>query len=304
MYNWLSTAVSRLGTPQHARRLAIHTLKLAAMVAATEPPLVLRRNVMGLPFPSPVGLAAGFDKCGELYPSLPPLGFGFAEIGSVIPLPEPQRSLGLSAVTAILARHPGPHPIPLGVSVSMNRTTPFERMADDYLTSIQAVWQYADYIAINLGGRAGPDLHQPEHRTTLCNVLEAAKGKQENMKAESGLHRPMVVKVNQDRADTNNLLACVRDFCFDGLILGGDTHKGDESLLLANLERALKVLEVPVISVGGIRTPQDAANRLSAGAALVQVYRGIVESGPLLPKRINTHLSALADLPELGQQAA
>ena len=294
MYRWLSAAASGLGTPQCARKLAAHALKVAAIVAVAELPLALQRNVMGLLFPGPVGLAAGFDKHGTLYPSLSPLGFGFAEIGSVIPLPEPQRSPGLDAVTAILARHPCLHPIPLGVSISMNRMTPTERMADDYLTCMQALWQYADYITINLGVRAGPDLHQPEHRATLRNVLAAAKSKQASMRAESGLHRPMLVKIDQNRADTDNLLACVRDFCFDGLILGGDTHKGEKSVLLANLERAVKALEMPVISVGGIRTPQDAADRVSAGAALVQVYHGIVEYGPLLPRRINAHLSILA----------
>lgn len=293
MYEGLAAVANKFGPPK-ARKLAVLSLKLASMVAVKQPPPSLRRSIMGLPFPGPVGLAAGFDKHGTLYPSLPPLGFGFAEIGSVIPLPEPQRSPGLDAVTAILARHPCPHPIPLGVSISMNRMTPPERMADDYLACMQALWQYADYITINLGVRVGPDLHLPEHRATLRNVLAAAKSKQARMRAESGLHRPVVVKIDQNRTDIDNLLACVRDFCFDGLILGGDARKGEESVMLARLERAVKALRMPVISVGGIRTPQDCADRLTAGAALVQIYTGLVQSGPLLLQRINNHLVTTA----------
>lgn len=295
MYRWLSATASRLGVP-HARRLAAHAIRLAAIVVPAEPPQILRHNVMGLSFPGPVGLAAGFDKHGTLYHSLPPLGFGFAEIGSVIPLPEKQRSLGLDVVVSTLSRYPRPHAIPLGVSISMNRMTPPGRMADDYLICMERLWQYADYITINLGVRAGPDLHLPEHRTTLRSVLTAVKNAQGRMVMECGLHRPIVVKVDQTRGDTGALLACVREFDLDGLILSGDARKGEEKSMLADLERVANAQNgrMPVISVGGIRTPQDAADRLSAGAALVQVYSGIVESGPLLPRRINAHLSALA----------
>jgi len=295
MYELLAKVAQRFGPPK-ARKLAACFLKLASLVAAKQTPPTLRREVMGLSFPGPVGLAAGFDKHGELYPSLPALGFGFAEIGSVIPQPETQRSHGLDAVTAILSRYPRPHAIPLGVSISMNRMTPPERMADDYLVCMQALWQYADYITINLGVRAGPDLHLPEHRATLRSVLAAVSKAQTHMAGERGLRRPLAVKVDQSRADTDSLLACVQEFAFDALILSGDVGKGEERRALASLERVASALNgrMPVISVGGIRTPQDAADRLCAGAALVQVYSAIVESGPLLPQRINAYLSTLA----------
>jgi dihydroorotate dehydrogenase len=281
--------VAKLSQPK-ARTLARASMRLAAMVLASEAPTALRLTVMGLTFPGPVGLAAGFDKHGTLYPSLPPLGFGFAEIGSVIPLPELRRSHGLDAVTAILSRYPRPHPIPLGVSISMNRKTPSGRMVEDYLACLRGSWKYADYIALNLGGRTGPDLHLPEYRGTLRGVLAAAKNEQARMVREHGLHRPMVVKVDQTRGYTNALLDCVREFSFDGLILGGDARKGEESVVLASLERVVKTLGMPIISVGGIRTPQDVSDRLAAGAALVQLYSGLVQSGPLSLQRMNYHL--------------
>lgn len=295
MYSWLSAMASRLGGP-HARNLAARAIRMAAVIASVEPPSSLRREVMGLTFPSPVGLAAGFDKHGELYSSLPPLGFGFAEIGSVIPRPEPHRSHGLGAVVAVLSQYPRPHPIPLGVSISMNRKTLPEQMADDYLTCLERLWKYADYFAINLGVRAGPDLHMTEHAATLRKVLATAKNVQTNLGRISGLQRPLAVKIDRNRGDTASLLACVRDYAFDGLILSGDVEPGENRHVLDGFERAVKTLDsrMPVISVGGIRSPQDVADRLSAGAALVQLYSGIVESGPLLPRRINARLSELS----------
>lgn len=295
MYEWLYKTASRFGAPQ-ARKLSAQAIKLAAIVVPAGIPLSLERTVMGLTFPGPVGLAAGFDKHGGLYPSLPSLGFGFAEIGSVISLPEQQRSLGLDVVTEILSKYPRPHPIPLGISISMNRKTPPERMAEDYLVCLEKLWKHADYFAINLGVRAGPDLHLPEHRSTLRDVMTSVKNAQSSIGKISGLRHPLLVKVDRNRGDTDALLACVQEFSFDGLILSGDVAQGEARQALARLEQSVSTLDgqMPVISVGGIRTPQDAADRLSAGAALVQIYSGVVESGPLLLRRINTQLSALA----------
>jgi dihydroorotate dehydrogenase len=116
------------------------------------------------------------------------------------------------------------------------------------------------------------------------------------MAAESGRVCPIVVKIDQNRGDTNNLLSCVRDYAFNGLILSGGVHINDNKEGLAHLQRATNEMResVAVISVGGIRTPQDVVDRLSLGVSLVQIYSGLVESGPLLPRRINAYLSNLA----------
>lgn len=291
MYKTLAALTSRLGA-SHARRFAAASIRLAGVVNHLPPPPQLRRSVMGLFFPAPLGLAAGFDKHGELYSALPGLGFGFAEIGTVTPLPEAGRSRGMAAVAANLARHAAPRSIPLGVSIAMNRATPFERMADDYLACLRQVWNHVDYITLNLGVRAGPDLHQPEHRAVLRGVLAAVKEEQARLAAASDRRLPITVKVDQARGNTDALLGCVRAFAFDGLILSGDAPKGEEAQRLATLERVASALHgvMPVISVGGIRTPQHAQDRLNAGAALLQVYSGLVESGPLLVCRINRGL--------------
>lgn len=291
MYKPLAALVSRLGAP-HARRFAAASIRLAGAADSLPPPPQLRRGVMGLSFPSPLGLAAGFDKHGELYRALPGLGFGFAEIGTVTPLPEPGRSRGLAAVIANLAHHAAPRAIPLGVSIGMNRATPFDRIADDYLACLRQVWNHADYITLNLGVRAGPDLHRSEHRTLLRSVLAAVKEEQARLTASSGRRLPITVKVDQTRGNTDAVLGGVRAFAFDGLILSGDAPAGEEQQRLQMLEQVAQAMHgvMPVIAVGGIRAPQDAQDRLNAGAALLQIYTGLVESGPWLVRRINSGL--------------
>lgn len=290
MYETLSALAERFGAP-YARKLAAASIRVAGAFESAPPPPGLRRTVMGLSFPSPVGLAAGFDKRGTLYSALPGLGFGFAEIGSVIPRPEPGRSPGLAAVMHRLANYRAPHPIPLGVSISMNRATPLMLIPQDYLACLQKLWRYADYITLNLGVRAGPDLHLPENRTMLHAVFSAIERERRALASVDGRQVPIAVKIDQGRGNTAGLIDDVRDHGFDGLILSGE-GKGDKSAKLAALERLAHAVrdEMPIVSVGGIRTPQDAQDRLNAGATLLQVYTGVVQSGPQLVRRINRGL--------------
>lgn len=293
MYEILSRTLLKIN-PQYARVMACHAMHLVAKFVQNRPPESLRRKVMGIEFPGPIGMAAGFDKHGDLYPALSKIGFGFIEIGSVVPQPEYQRSLGLEAVAANLMRYSYAHPVPLGVSLSMNRKTPFAQMFQDYLSGMRTLWKYADYFVINLGVRAGPDLHLQHNRAALSKVLTNVKDEQRRLHGEHGSYRPLLVKIDQHRGDTNDLLCCCRDFCFDGLILSGDRHQEKSKHRLAVLENTVKLLgaDTAVISVGGICTPQDAADQFSAGAALIQIYSGLVASGPMLLRRINMHLSS------------
>lgn len=290
MYDWLSHQVAKI-SPQHARMMAWHAVRLASLIFTAKVPESLQREVMGLKFPGPVGMAAGFDKHGELYSALTKIGLGFVEIGSVIPEPEHMRSNGLEAVANNLMRYSRPYPVPLGISLSMNRKTPFEQMPEDYLAGMRRLWKIADYFVLNLGVRAGPDLHLSENRETLHKVLSAAKCEQLKLFYKYGLSRPLVVKVDQHRGDTTSLLCCIKDFGFDGVILSGENNQDKHRMALMTLERTVNLLDsIPVISVGGIRTPQDAADHLSAGASLIQIYSGLVASGPMLPQRMNSYL--------------
>lgn len=287
MYELFAPIAMRLGT-QPARRLATIAMKLASVSKATPSPAKLKLTVMGLEFPGPAGLAAGFDKNGSLYPYLGRLGFGFAEIGTVTPNPEPGRSDGLAVVMANLAHYPAPHDIPLGVSIGMNRATPFNFMVQDYLACLTSAWQHADYITVNLGIRAGPDLHQLGNRPVLRNVLATIKEEQVRLATTTGFRRPILVKVDQGRRNAGNIIDYIQEFAFDGIVLGG---KGGHRQALSALEQVTRKLQgaTPVISVGDILSPQDARDRLDAGAVLLQLYTGLLQSGPRLVSRINAH---------------
>ncbi|MDP2247975.1 MAG: hypothetical protein Q8J65_07560 [Nitrosomonadales bacterium] len=287
MYEILSGLASKVSDP-FARKVAAISMRTAGVFCSARPLPDLGRRVMGLWFPSPLGLAAGFDKNGDLFSALPGLGFGFGEIGSVTPLPEYKRSPGLEATAYYLSRIRAPRPIPLGVSISMNRKTPFSKIPQDYLDGLAGVWECADYITLNLGVRAGPDLHATEHRALLHKVFNVIKIEQSRLASASGYCVPVIVKIDQTRGDTENLIRCVRDYGFNGLVLSGAGNIQG----LALLERVSLALQdaMPIISVGGISTAQDARDGLNAGAALLQIYSGLIKSGPLIVQRINQAL--------------
>jgi dihydroorotate dehydrogenase len=290
MYETFSALAGRLGAP-YARKLAAASIRIAGAFEHAAPSPGLRRMVMGLSFPSPVGLAAGFDKRGTLYHALPGLGFGFAEIGSVIPRPEIGRSPGLVAVMQQLERYRYPHPIPLGVSISMNRATPAGQIPMDYLDGLQTMWRHADYITLNLGMRTGPDLHLPENHRLLQAVFSTIQRERLALASGNGRKVPVAVKIDQGRGDTERLIDEVCEHGFSGLVLSGESKGASR---LAMLERFAQRLGdvLPIIAVGGIRTPQDAQDRLGAGAVLLQVYTGMVQSGPRLVDSINKRLLA------------
>jgi len=283
MYEPLARLAARLG-PQHARRMAALALRLGGITGKTALPAHRNIKVMGLEFAGPVGLAAGFDKHGELYPYLGPLGFGFAEIGTATPRPEPARSRGIIAVSNTLARHAHRRTIPVGISISMNRNSAPENFVQDYQTCMHAAWDSADYLVLNLGIRKGPDLHQPQYRAVLGAVFAAARAEQAHLTRQHRCRKPILVKIDQTRDDTQALIGMACDANLDGIVLGGEGAK--VPYLLEQTVRSLSGL-MPVISVGGIRTPRDALDRLDAGAALVQLHTGLVESGPGLVKGIN-----------------
>lgn len=288
MYKLISTLIGGCSAP-YARKLATTAIRVSSMLRQELPPPKLTRHVLGLSFPSPIGLAAGFDKSGALYSSLAALGFGFAEIGSVTPQHEMGRSPGLDVVTSNLLTLSLPRPIPLGISISMNRSTPFNEMVRDYIACLAGVWPYADYIALNLGVRAGPDLHLIENRAILIQVCTAVKLEQARLALFYGYRCPVVIKLDYARGDFLSLLDCVCDFKFDGLILSCAI---DHRRSLSILERTVNTLGdvTPVISVGGVLTTQDAKDRLNAGASLLQIYTGLVISGPRLVHHINRSL--------------
>ncbi len=262
-------------------------------------------RAMGLTFPNPVGLAAGFDKHGEHIRAMETMGFGFAEIGTVTPLPEPGHNAGVETLVAVVSRPrergAAARRMVLGISIGTNLATPRERAVEDYLAGLRRVWEYADYVTVNLSAPGVRYLQEAEYAGTLGALLARVKAEQAALGALTGRRVPIAVKIGLDPSATQapEIVRRVKQYDFDALIAAiGPGDRGAEpgpvedvatrAHATASVRRLASFLEaaMPLISVGGIVSPEDARERLEAGASLVQLYRGFVSEGPGLIRRM------------------
>ena len=280
------------------------------------------RTVFGVRFPNPVGLAAGMDKDGAALPAWPALGFGFVEVGTVTRHPQPGNprprlfrltdseaiinrmgfnNAGAAALAARLAAL-GPLPVPLGISIGKSKITPVDDAVDDYLFSLRTLHPHADYFAINVSSPNTPGLRALQDRAALDTLLAA-------LRRESTV--PLLVKIAPDLTDDAliELLEVCATHKIDGIIAGNTTiaHDGEPGGLSGRplTARALEVVtfiakhtnaSLPIIGVGGILTPDDALRMLDAGATLLQLYTGLIYTGPGLVRQINRTLHHRAGL--------
>ncbi len=265
-------------------------------------------SVMGLRFPTPVGLAAGFDKHGEYVRAAAEIGFGFTEIGTVTPRPEPGHNLGVGILVENLARLGGDGArsrIVLGVSIGMNSSTPLERAVEDYLSCLRRVWGHADFVTVNLSAPAARALGEATLEEMLQALLARLKDEQARLAARGGRRVPLAVKLGFDPSarELPEVVRHVAENRFDALIAaigpgdcGAPPAPAADALTREHGARFVRALTswldgtVPVISVGGIVSPEEARERLEAGAALIQLYRGFADQGPGLIRRINEFL--------------
>src|SRR5690625_4179233 len=203
---------------EHSHDLAISAMRrfpggLAAPLLAARPVSAPLR-VMGIDFPNPVGLAAGLDKNAQCMDALGVLGFGFLEVGTVTPRPQPGNprprmfrlvkeraiinrlgfnNLGLRSVVANLAhrRYPGV----LGVNIGKNFDTPNEHALEDYLTCLRAVYEYADYIAINISSPNTKGLRSLQGDEALDGLLKGLLSERGVLEQQQGRHVPLAVKI-------------------------------------------------------------------------------------------------------------
>ena len=283
-----------------------------------------QRQLLGLRFRNPIGLAAGFDKDAVVVPGMSALGFGWLEVGAVTPKAQPGNprprlfrypaagslenamgfnNRGAEAMRRRLARvHPAE--VPLLVNLGKNRATPSERAVDDYLQLINRLEGHCDGFVLNVSSPNTPglrNLQQPERVRELVSAARAA--------TES----PMLVKLSPD-LDSGEALQIAEECVTlgaQGIIVANTTT--DYSLLPAAKgvgglsgrvlrQRSLELLQAlapalfgraVLVSVGGISSAQDVYRRLKAGAHLVQVYTALVYQGPSLVLRFRTELLAL-----------
>lgn len=281
-------------------------------------------KVLGLEFPNAVGLAAGLDKNGEHIDALAACGFGFVEVGTVTPRPQPgnprPRLFRLEKDQAIINRmgfnnkgveylvdrvRSSRRDCIIGINIGKNRDTSLQDAVDDYLTAFEQVYPHADYVTVNISSPNTPGLRDLQHGEELQRLLKSLKQRQRELSEQYGSYRPLLVKIAPDLDDheIRQLVATLLDSEIDGVIATNTSNQRPdlESTRLAaeqgglsgrpiqqQSDHVLSVLvdelqgRIPVIAVGGIMTAADAARKLQAGAALVQIYTGFIYAGPKL----------------------
>lgn len=215
------------------------------------------KTVMGLKFPNPVGLAAGFDKNADYIDALGQFGFGFIEVGSITPKPQPgnekPRMFRLAEQEAVINRmgfnNKGiEHLVAqvkkrrykglLGINIGKNLTTPLERAHEDYLICLRQAYQHADYITVNISSPNTPGLRDLQLGEPLKVLLKTLKTSQQNLAQQHGRYVPLAVKVAPDMADEDISTFCdtARQFEIDGIIAGNttSTRQGVEQSLHAS----------------------------------------------------------------------
>lgn len=326
LYTLARTALFRLD-PERAHDLALKSLALlgpgAALLGAGADKGEAR-TVMGLEFPNPVGLAAGLDKNGEYIDALAALGFGFLEIGTVTPRPQPgnprPRMFRLEEHEAIINRlgfnNQGVEKVLrnverasfrgiLGINIGKNFDTPIERAADDYLLALDAVYERASYVTVNISSPNTKSLRELQSSERLDELLALLMERRATLAQRHGRVKPLLVKVapDLDDAQIEAIAQLAIRHGIDGLIatnttisreaVAGHRHERQagglsgrplfalSTRVLGKLSKALDG-RIPLIGVGGIASGHDARAKIDAGASLVQVYTGFIYHGPAL----------------------
>jgi dihydroorotate dehydrogenase len=284
----------------------------------------LVRNLFGLTFKNPVGLAAGFDKNGVLFDELSNYGFGFIEVGTVTPKPQPgnpkKRLFRLKKDKGIINRMGFNNDgvdvlakrlrnkrtdIIIGGNIGKNKVTPNENAVEDYISCFNTLFDVVDYFVVNVSSPNTPNLRDLQEKEPLTNLLNRLQ--QENDTKPS--RKPILLKIAPDLTNSQllDIIDIVNTTKIDGVIatnttisregliskdkdetggLSGKplTHRSTEVIRFL-AERSNK--SFPIIGVGGIHSAEDAIEKLNAGADLVQLYTGFIYEGPKLVKEIN-----------------
>ncbi len=327
MYSLLRAALFRLD-PETAHHLTLNGLQAAyssGLSGLLNPTIADDpRTVMGLSFPNPVGLAAGLDKNGDCIDGLAALGFGFIEIGTITPRPQPgnpkPRLFRLPEASAIINRmgfnnegvdalitnvqHANYKGI-LGINIGKNASTPIENAADDYLICLRKVYAHAGYITVNISSPNTKNLRQLQDEAALDGLLAQLKAEQHKLADLHGKYVPIALKIAPDMEgeQITQISRLLMQHRIDGVIatnttlsregvenlphgnetggLSGAPVKDKSTHVICQLAAELKGA-LPIIGVGGILSGADAVEKIAAGAALVQIYSGLIYKGPAL----------------------
>jgi dihydroorotate dehydrogenase len=315
-----------------AHRVTLAGLRAAHRVGLLRPrgaaPATPPVELMGLSFANRIGLAAGFDKNAACVDAMGALGFGFVEVGTLTPKgqqgnPKP-RVFRLPKVRAVINRMGFPnegvaaaiahlrkrcYTGVCGVNIGKNAATPLEEATSDYVTALQAVYEFADYVTINISSPNTQGLRQLQQGEQLRPLLEALLATRAELAERVGWRVPLVVKLSPDLSTEELAVTAqvIRELGLDGVIatnttldraaVAGEPHAQrpgglsgeplrERSLAVVRQLRALLGPQVPLIGVGGISSAADAAAMIAAGADLIQVYTGLIYRGPGLVREL------------------
>lgn len=331
MYGLLRPLLFRLDA-ERAHHLTLDALQVVQRLGLGAlfpvPPACRARRVMGLEFPNPVGLAAGLDKNGAYIDALAALGFGFIEVGTVTPRPQPgnpqPRLFRIPEAQAIVNRfgfnNDGVDALVenvrrakyrgiLGINIGKNFDTPNERAVDDYLICLRKVYAHASYVTVNISSPNTKNLRQLQEKEALQALLAALKTEQATLADSHGRYVPVALKIApdlmpeqvveiadlllQNRIDA--VIATNTTLARDGVAglqhadeaggLSGAPVREKSTAVIRQLSLALGG-EIPIIGVGGILQGSDAAEKIKAGAGLVQLYSGLIYRGPALVNEV------------------
>ena len=290
----------------------------------------LEKELFGITFKNPVGLAAGFDKNAVLFDEFENFGFGFVEIGTVTPKPQPgnpkkrifrlvkdeaiinRMGFNNDGVKAVIERLKKRNSdVIIGGNIGKNKVTPNENAIEDYLICFKALFEVVDYFVVNVSSPNTPNLRALQDKEPLTKLLNSLQ--EENNKEQSP--KPILLKIAPDLTDEQliDIIDIVKVTKIAGVVatnttIGRDNLLSDKKEETGGLsgkpvtKRSTEVIRFladksnkafPIIGVGGIYTAADAREKLEAGADLIQLHSGFIYEGPSLVKAINKSLLKL-----------
>jgi dihydroorotate dehydrogenase len=285
----------------------------------------LEKEVFGLRFPNPIGLAAGFDKNAAALPAWEALGFGFVEVGTITARPQPGNPRprifriselealinrlgfnndGAAAVGARLARLKSSQRwprIPVGINIGKTKVVPLEEAAADYVESFRKLKPFGDYFVLNVSSPNTPGLRKLQEGTAIRELFRQIQAENHG--------KPLLVKIAPDLTfeQIGEILSLASEHHLAGIVAtnttidhqsvpassrqeGGLSGKPLNARSLQILRYIRRMSSLPIISVGGIMSAGDAKARFDSGAELIQLYTGFVYRGPSLLRDILTLL--------------
>jgi dihydroorotate dehydrogenase len=329
-------------SPEQAHELTIRSLELGLYPhASTLDDTRLGVSAFGLSFPNPLGVAAGFDKDARAAHAVLGMGFGFAEIGTVTPLPQPgnptPRVFRLASDRALINRlgfNNGGHAAALarlqkrttagivGVNVGANKDAA-DRVAD-YAAGIRCFYDVASYFTVNISSPNTPGLRDLQAPAALDDLLARVVAARAELVASGKPRRPIVVKLAPDLAtdDLPLIVEVLTNRGIDAIAIGnstlartglGETRLAQEAGGLSGrplftrstvmLARVYRLTQgrIPLVGIGGIDSGPTAIAKIEAGATLLQLYTGLVFEGPALLARLKRALVQYVDHRRLGR---